>query len=409
MKNRKIIIPILLSAIIMSACTGNASTKDIAKIGNTVNDHKIESSKDSQLTEQQLVFNEFWNLYDRYYPSFNRKGIDWQKIYDTYYPLVSNNTSDEDLFKIFEEIIILIDDGHTSLTYKDREAVSEDNSIPEIMETFENVTPTLVNIVESSKDNQLISYGKLKNNPKIGYINSKVFMPMTEDGEENEENFEKEMKKFENTIEEALIYLKDTDGIIIDVRGNGGGDGGLATHLAGRFFKNSPVEYSRKRIKIAAGSKESAFGEWVTKEFDGIKDKRSMEGTMASVGPEFNTIGATGSFQYTKPVVVLTSWTTASSGEYFTVAMKTQPHVTTVGNRTCGIFSGSENVILSNGNGKWTTNISVQDTEFMFNGKFQGLEGKGITPDYLLIPTKEDIENNKDIHIEKALEIIYSH
>lgn len=39
--------------------------------------------------EQQEVFQEFWDIYDRYYPLFPRKNIDWQVVYNTYSPQVT--------------------------------------------------------------------------------------------------------------------------------------------------------------------------------------------------------------------------------------------------------------------------------------------------------------------------------
>lgn len=365
-------------------------------------DNNIQTTTtDTATTAQQKVFEEFWNIYDRHYPLMHRKNIDWQATYDTYYPQITATTNDTQLFGIFETIMgTIIKDGHSSLTFNNSQEAGFE---PEFNENIENMiqnnTASKVTIVASSANNPYISYGTLAGNSNIGYINSKNFEPVNES--------ESEFNNFKAIVDEALTALQNKDGIIIDVRTNGGGQGPFAYYLAGRFFANgTPIELIRQRIKITTGSTTASLGNWATTAFEGYADSRVEGGYVAGVFPEDNTIMASGSFQFTNKVAVLTSRGTASAAEYFTAAMKTQNHVRTIGDITFGIFAGSDIFTLTNGNGKWRTRVSTHDVEIMYNGNFQSFEGIGITPDESIIPTTTQITIGEDVHINAAINYV---
>lgn len=352
-------------------------------------------------TEQQKVFQEFWDIYDRHYPLMHRKNINWQTVYDTYYPQITATTTDTELFNHFNIIMAtIIKDGHTDVVYNNsQEAIFE----PDFNETIEtmvtNNTPSKVNIVSSSANNPYISYGTLASNTNIGYINSKNFEPVNES--------ESEFNNFKAIVDEALTALQSKTGIIVDIRTNGGGQGPFAYYLAGRFFANAtPIELIRQRIKETTGSTTSALGDWATTEFEGYPDARVEGGYVAGVFPEDNTITQSGTFQYTNKVALLTSNGSASAAEYFTGAMKTQTHVKSIGDKTFGIFAGSDIFTLTNGNGKWRTRVSTHDVEIKYNNSFQSFEGIGIIPDEQILPTTEQVSAGEDVHINAAVNYI---
>lgn len=352
-------------------------------------------------TNPQEIFQEFWDIYDRHYPLMHRKGIDWQTVYDTYYPQITMTTTDTQLFDFFNTIITtVIKDGHTDVIYNNsQEAVYEPEFNQNVVNMIENNTTSKVNIVASSVNNPYLSYGTLTNNSDIGYINSKNFEPVNEN--------ESEFNNFKAIVDEALVALQNKTGIIIDVRTNGGGQGPFAYYLAGRFFSNNtPIELIRQRIKTSTGSTVSSLGNWATEEFEGYPDSRVEGGYVAGVFPEDNTISVSGAFQFTHKVAVLTSRNTASAAEYFTAAMKTQSHVSTFGEITFGIFAGSDIFTLNNGNRKWKTRVSTHDIEINYNGSFQSFEGIGIMPDEEILPTSTQVFNGEDLHIEAAINYI---
>ena len=358
------------------------------------------SSNNTGTNDPQQIFKEFWNIYDRHYPLFHRKGINWQTVYETYYPKIKSTTTDQQLYQVLSTIQKeVIKDGHTDIRFKQLEYSFSPTVNQQVIHMVEHNTPKKVAIDPSSVSNPYISYGTLVSNTDIGYINSKNFEPSNDT--------ESELNRFKAIVDKALDALKSKKGIIIDVRTNGGGQGPYAYYLAGRFFASArPIPLVRQRIKYQKGSALSSLGAWATQTFRGFPDPRVSGGYVAGVFTEDNTIQASGSYQYTQKVAVLTAKSTASAAEYFTAAMKTQGHVKTFGETTFGIFAGSDIFTLTHGNKNWKTRVSTHDIEIKYNGKFVSFEGVGIKPDMELIPTTNQINQGKDIHLTAAIQYL---
>ena len=276
---------VFLSFLVLVSC----SKDDTTKPQNTTN-------------EKQEVFQEFWDIYDKYYPLMFRKNINWQTVYDDNYSKITSSTTDAQLLDRFTTIMTtIIKDGHTNLTYNNTEEIAfSPISNAEVINMIENNTGSKLNIVPESADNPYISYGTLVSNPDIGYINSKNFEPI--EGNENE------FDNFKTIVDQALIALRSKAGIIIDVRTNGGGQSSFAYYLAGRFFStNTAIEFVRKRIKTSTGSTESSLANWATENFAGYPDDRVDGGYVAGIDISGFTITASGTFQYKNKVAVLTS------------------------------------------------------------------------------------------------------
>lgn len=396
-KNFMILIMLitLFSSMVLTACQGKGKIEETSVSESS----QLVNVSEKNMTQQQNVFKEFWTLYDRYYPLFNRKDIDWKSVYDKYSSLITKDTTDDMLFEYFKEIMASINDGHSHLMYnQEKEAGAVESEEGKLLEPLLENTKKQIDFEAESVENPYLSYGTVKGHPAIGFILSKRFEPMKDN--------EREFKNFKKIVDLALDTVKDKSYVIIDVRTNGGGQGSYAFYLAGRFFEKSPIEFMRKRVKIAPGNDPSAFGDWLTQEIRGNSDSRVQGGYIGGADSEFSTITSSGDYQYSGEVIVLTSSGTASAAEYFTLAMKTQPKVTTLGTGTCGIFAGSDLVTLKNGNGKWVTNISVQDVEFKVNGKYQSFEGIGIAPDIPFEILDSEVKSGKDNQLEKAVEYL---
>lgn len=388
MKNRIKLISVVLAGLFLILSLNSCNNDD-------------DTITDSNLLESQKVFKEFWDIYDKHYPLMHRKNINWQTVYDTYYPQITTTTTNSELLGYFNSIMTtVLKDGHTDVIYNNtQEAVYTPDFNENILTMIENNTASKINIVPSSSANPYISYGTLVSNSDIGYINSKSFEPINEN--------ESEFNNFKAIVDEALTALQGKTGIILDIRTNGGGQPHYAYYLAGRFLATStPIELIRQRIKISTGSGVESLGNWATELFEGYPDSRAEGGYIAGTFPDLNTVNKSGSFQFTNKVALLTSNGTASAGEYFTAALKTQNHVKTIGDKTFGIFAGSDILTLRNGGGKWKTRVSTHDIEVIYNGIWQSFEGIGISPDETLIPTSTQISTGEDIHINSAINYI---
>lgn len=393
----------LLSVLTLSiaACNGSSNkTNTTATTGSGSTSGSTSTGSTTTNSVASKTFDEFWNLFDRYYPLMYRKDINWQTIYEQNHTKITNATTNQELSKIIGDIVNnVLKDGHTNAQYKQEEfgyqpeLTAQQTQIANMLQN----TDALIDYEATSTNNPYISYGRLKSDNNIGYIKSKVFEPAQQE--------ETEFTKFKQIVDKALTDLQNTQGIIVDVRTNGGGSGGFAYYLAGRFATDAPKDVVRMRYKTTTGSTEASLSDWVTSEFQGYADKRAEGGYMAPTGTDLNQFNASGDFQYANKVALLTGQESASAAEFFTVVMKSQSQVRSIGDRTFGIFSGSEMVTLDSDK-DWKVRISVHDVEVNYNGTFQSFEGIGIPADQMLYPTAEQVSAGKDIHIEAAVNYI---
>ena len=165
--------------------------------------------------------------------------------------------------------------------------------------------------------------------------------------------------------------LKDTKKIIIDIRNHAGGDDKVSRYVAG-WFTNERKLFMTVRKRNGAGHNDFT-------------------------APENWYVEKQGNFQFTKPVILLTTKWTASAGETFTWAMKTQSHVTQMGDTTAGGFTDVISRELPNG---WLYFVGVGDYRDA-NGNSK--EGIGIKPDTYIINTQQDIAEGRDKVLERAI------
>ena len=104
-----------------------------------------------------------------------------------------------------------------------------------------------------------------------------------------------------------------------------------------------------------------------------------------------------GAWQYTRPVLVLTSRRTVSAGENFLLGMRLLPHVTLVGDVTSGAFADVGHFKLANG---WE--VSFPYNQFLDSRGFSW-EGVGLAPDIRVVPSRSDIAAGRDPVLDVAL------
>jgi len=63
-------------------------------------------------------FEELWKTFHNRYPFFELRNVNWKKQYDTYRPKVTRETSDDELFDIFCQMLAPLHDGHVELIAK---------------------------------------------------------------------------------------------------------------------------------------------------------------------------------------------------------------------------------------------------------------------------------------------------
>jgi hypothetical protein len=299
-------------------------------------------------------FEIFWSEFDRNYSFFELKKIDWDSMYAVYRPLVPLAQNDQEFFTLLSNMALELKDGHVNVISPygiSRYDYSKGNSLAGPRDVMGNV----FNV--SQVGSSMVYAEVLRQN--VGYISIKTF------GADLEE-YEK--------IDEILQEFEKEDGLIIDVRGNGGGSTTKSQTIATRFADKERL-YLKVKYKNGPGHRD--FTDW---------DER--------------TVAPQGKQQYKKPVVVLTDRQTFSAAEEFVLAMRLFPNVTIVGDTTGG---GSGNPILRELPNGWTFRLSSWIAADPDNNTYEGV---GLAPDVVVFNQPESSPDDTDYVFLQALSIL---
>lgn len=163
------------------------------------------------------------------------------------------------------------------------------------------------------------------------------------------------------------------DGIILDIRNNGGGLLTNSDKLASHFFNEKTlVGYMQHKTGKGHNDFSKPYKIYVEPS-DGIK--------------------------YQKKVVILTNRRCYSAANDFVNAMRYAPNAVTMGDKTGGGSGMPFSSELPNG---WSVRFSASP---MYDAEMQHLEF-GIDPDYKVDMTKEDMDQGIDTIIETARALI---
>ncbi len=166
-------------------------------------------------------------------------------------------------------------------------------------------------------------------------------------------------------IREAIRSMKDTNGIIIDLRGNPGGIGGMAPGIAGLLVKE----------RVSLGSMKSRDSEM-----------------KFIVYPQANI--------YEGKIVILTDYGSASTSEIFAAGMQEIGRAKVVGEKSAGAVLPSVFEKLPDGA---TFQYVISDYK---SPKNVLLEGRGVIPDVEVKQTRQALLEGRDLQLEEAVKII---
>jgi len=304
-------------------------------------------------TDNISIFNEYHNILKTKYAMTEDKGINWDDVYTEYSGYINNTISRDSLSNTLGKMMLLTKDGHTWLT-TDAGQLGYGFDVQNGYQIDLNRKLVESNYLgnNSKKISDSMQYTILKQN--IGFVVYRDFMNViTEEG-----------------INQMLTDLKDTKGMILDVRGNGGGDPEMAGMLAGHFT-NDRVYAGFESFKTGPGKNDFSKSEIYLEPGDGVK--------------------------YLKPIAILTDrgvFSATLTLQYLTDPLK---NIFSVGAKSGGGSGSTSDGQLANG---WIYSLSV--SEFI-DAKGRHIDD-GIIPD-IEVHLNETI-TDKDEIIEKAIEEI---
>lgn len=299
-------------------------------------------------------FETLWKIIDEQYCFLEYKqeeyGLNWNKVHADYKKRITAEMSPENLFEVLAEMVNELRDGHVNL--------SSSWQTSQYREWFDRYPRNFSDSIQSNylKKDYIISSGMtyqiLENN--IGYIYIKSFSNGIGEG----------------NLDQTLDRLKSCDGLIIDVRNNGGGNLTTAEKVAARFTNE----------KVLTGY---------------ISHKTGPEHQDFSQPKPVYLEPALDRVRWQKKVVVLTNRRSYSATNDFVNSMRQLPLVTIMGDRTGG---GSGLPFTSEIPNGWSIRFSASP---MYDPEMNQLEF-GIDPDIKVDMSSEDYAKGKDTIIEEA-------
>jgi hypothetical protein len=336
-----------------------------------------------ELSRPEKDFETFWTTFKDNYAFFKLKGVDWDSAYTKFRPQVTKTTKEKQLIEILGQMVEPLKDGHITISrgekilYKTQKPSAFREEFKDLKKEFwQTVGATLVQNGFSQpmgvgavfRDEHLYYVAKTE---QIGYIRiSRCFAEVKSIIHESKELADTNLML--SLFDSLLRHVSNTQTLIIDVRGNGGGHGGL--ELASRLTKTKTLTH-----------------------YKAIKQKGSYD-SFSTLEPQF--IAPHNGTQYLKQIIILTNDKTASSAEDFTISLYQQPHVTTIGTNTSGMLSDMFEAKLSN---KIAFTLSNQ---VYYSTEKEILENKGVQVHVEVKNTKQDIEAKQDAVLMKALKVM---
>jgi carboxyl-terminal processing protease len=378
------------------------------------------------------IFEQVWKTIDEQYYDPKFHGVDWRAVGERYRPQAESAQSDAEFYGVFELMLSELRDGHTvfiqprppgekdeggggSLGLKLGEAggsiavvevepgsaaerlgvrpgqlLREVNGRP----VDEHVAFLRSKIAGSSTErlfrSKLLSallYGGFLARPRtLGLTDSggrEFTVELSEEGRRADApnltsrrldsgagyiKFRSWTPPVQDEFRKALASLADARGLVIDLRGNGGGEARVVQEIAGNFFE-----------------RETYCGGF-----------RARDGTVQ----RYNTRPAPSVFR--GAVIILADEESASASEGFTAFMQESGRARVVGRQTAGstLNRGGRREFKGGGQLSFSTRTYLTPAG-------RELEGVGVTPDVTVALTLADLRAGRDAALEAALALLH--
>jgi carboxyl-terminal processing protease len=388
------------------------------------------SSSESLSSKDRLeIFEEVWETIDEKYhdPAFN--GVNWKAVSDRYLPMVNLAKSDDDFYTVLKKMVGELHDAHTRFhTPRERREREQATAITTGLLIYEVEGRAVVTFVEPDSqaaragveagmivraiDGKPVSERLAEAQARIGGSSSdrairlRLYRQLT-DGEpassvklglERADGTTVDVEVTRRVVadlprvasrqlqsgygyiklnlwkspvhkefKKALEALRDAPGLIIDLRGNPGGEASEVVKIASYFF-NSRV----------------SFGQFISRS-----------------GRPINLVTDRDDLIYQGPIVVLVNEGSGSGSELFTGVMQENGRALVIGRQSCGCVLGISRFKKVKGGGE----LAVSELKYV-SPRGQKLEGTGVMPDKMVAVTISDLQHSRDAILVEAENIL---
>jgi carboxyl-terminal processing protease len=387
--------------------------------------------------EREEVFEKVWKEVDEHYYDPEFGGVKWQEVHQRYLPLVKAAKDDKDFYSIVDRMTAELHDAHTRFSspeqwenHKKHQGVSvgfragyvEGKVV--VLDVYPNsnaehagVEPGMIvtaldgkpmearlaeaepNVLPSSTDR--VTKLRILSNVFAGSIDTPFAASLERaNGSSLEVKYARQTLSMEPRVTSAKLSsgfgyirfdefhpslvgnfkkavedLHTTPGLILDLRRNHGGVGATLEAMAAIFF-NSKTLFERRMSRKQVSASE--------------RDGHRTEETQAFVGKN-------GAQIYSGPVVILVSEYSASATEVFAAGMQDSGRATLVGSPSCGCVLGITHERVMKGGGV----LEISEV-LWFSPKNRKLEGEGVIPDKVAVPTIASLREKRDVVLEEG-------
>ncbi len=305
------------------------------------------------------VFEYLWNRVDQQYTFFDLKGIDWDSVHTVYRTQVYDEMSDDSLFRVCAAMLNTLRDGHTNLM-SDFD-ISRSDSIYFNMIGHSNFNSSVVQLYYLTLNGHTtgsFSHNSIRDG-KVAYVRYSSFSSEIKD-----EDLKYLMKRYE-----------DCDGLILDLRQNGGGSEANIGKLMSIFNCHHQPIYS----SVTKAGPE--HGNFTTPNVAYAPDKSLLD------------------TPYAKPVAVLIDRGSYSATSFFAISTQAFDNITLFGDYSGGGLGLPNGGALPNG---WTYRFSCTRTIALDGNVYEN----GVPPTVRVLLDPASVAQGKDNIIEAAADWI---
>lgn len=306
--------------------------------------------EDLATTDPHANFEYLWNECNEKYSYFELKGIDWDAIKTEYSAMLYEDMTQDSLFNVLGGMLTELRDDHTNL--------------------ISNFNVSFFGTAYLGQDNY---YGRLIEDHYLDqdyYISGPFAHDFLDDGQIGYVRF----ASFPGTVNDTnldfvLERYKDTKGLILDLRENGGGSVSDIFKILSRFVEEKTLTHY-SRIKNGPGRND-----------------------FSEVEPVY--VSPSNSIRYTNNVIMLIDRGTYSAGSFTALATKALPNIVLMGDTTGGGLGLPNGGQLPNG---WTYRFSI--TQALTLDKRPDFEN-GVPPDIEVLFDFNDL--TRDEVLDRAI------